>query len=315
MQRLLAQRGHALLLAGPGGLGQFDLAMALAQSWLCEHSTPDGACGACAACHAMAVHTHPDFFALLSPVKRVELGWPGEEDGGAKPSKDIRIDAMRGAVECAQRTCVRGRGKVVVVYPAERMNVYTANALLKTLEEPAPGVRFVLATEAEHQILPTLRSRCVRHAMAWPAPDEAIDWLCAQGLDRSQAAVALRAAADKPHEAQRFAALAGVWPTLPRAVQLGTVQALQGWTAAQWVDLLQKLCHDLLRTLCGAAPRFFDPADLPRAGTWGSLTSWAQSLARTARTVEHPYHAGLLLDALLLEAREAMRADARPTSR
>ena len=50
-------------------------------------------------------------------------------------------------------------------YPAEQMNHVTANALLKTLEEPPGDVRFVLASEAAHQLLPTIRSRCLGHTM------------------------------------------------------------------------------------------------------------------------------------------------------
>src|SRR3569832_1997188 len=99
-----------------------------------------------------------------------------------KPSRDIRIDAMRDAIQFAQRTSARGRGKAVLVYPAERMNHVTANALLKTLEEPPGDVRFVLATEAAHQLLPTIRSRCLGHTMAWPTSAEAAEWLTHEGM-------------------------------------------------------------------------------------------------------------------------------------
>ena len=47
LEGLLAQRGHAWLLSGPSGLGQFELALALARAWLCETPTPQGACGHC----------------------------------------------------------------------------------------------------------------------------------------------------------------------------------------------------------------------------------------------------------------------------
>ena len=47
LEALLQQRGHALLLTGPSGLGQYTLALALARAWLCEHATPHGACGQC----------------------------------------------------------------------------------------------------------------------------------------------------------------------------------------------------------------------------------------------------------------------------
>ena len=65
LRSLLTQRGHAWLLSGPSGLGQFDLAQALARAWLCEQATPDGACGVCGSCHAVDVHTHADLCLLL----------------------------------------------------------------------------------------------------------------------------------------------------------------------------------------------------------------------------------------------------------
>ena len=183
-RQLLAQRGHAWLLQGPSGLGQFSLVLALARAWLCEQSGEQGACGVCASCHAIAVRTHADLCVLMPETFMLELGWPLDEKSQSdidekkrKPSKEIRIEAMRDAIEFAQRTSARGRGKVVLIYPAERMNHVTANALLKTLEEPAGYVRFVLASEAAHQLLPTIRSRCQCHAMVWPAPAQALAWL------------------------------------------------------------------------------------------------------------------------------------------
>ena len=58
LQTLLTQRGHALLLAGPSGLGQYELALALARAWLCDTPTPQGACDQCKSCHAVDVRTH-----------------------------------------------------------------------------------------------------------------------------------------------------------------------------------------------------------------------------------------------------------------
>ena len=167
-RQLLAQRGHAWLLQGPSGLGQFSLALELARAWLCDQPTPHGACGQCASCHAVDVPAPTDLCVLMPETIMLALGWPlGEkaqqdlDEKKRKPSKEIRVDAMRDAVEFAQRTSGRGRDKVVLVYPAERMNHVTANTLLKTLEEPAGDLRFVLASEAAHQLLPTIRSRCL----------------------------------------------------------------------------------------------------------------------------------------------------------
>ena len=314
-QALLAQRGHAWLLAGPSGLGQYQLALALVRAWLCEHPSGQGACGQCTSCHAVDVRAHADLCVLMPETVMLALNWPlGEkaqdeiDSKKRKPSKEIRVDAMREAVEFAQRTSARGRGKAVLVFPAERMNVYTANALLKTLEEPAGHVKFVLASDAAHQLLPTIRSRCLGHTMCWPDPPAALAWLQAQGLSASQASVSLRAAGGRPQDALEFAAVSAVWPRLPRAVQLGDVSVFKDWSAAQTVDALHKLCHDLMAQLSGAAPRFFEAADLPKVGNWSALAQWAKSLSNTMRTVEHPFNLGLMQEALVSQAQLALNS-------
>ena len=174
-RQLLSQQGHAWLLHGPSGLGQYRLALELVRAWLCETPDENGACGQCPSCHAIDVRTHADLCVLMPETTMLELGWPLSEKAQAdiddkkrKASREIRVDAMRDAIEFSQRTSARGRGKAVLVYPAEQMNAITANALLKTLEEPPGDVRFVLATESSHQLLPTIRSRCLGHAMIWP---------------------------------------------------------------------------------------------------------------------------------------------------
>ena len=94
--RLLAQRGHAWLLQGPSGLGQYDLALAMASAWLCEKPTPGGACGDCPSCHAIAVRTHADLAVLMPETVMLALGWPLSEKAQdeidkktRKPSKEI----------------------------------------------------------------------------------------------------------------------------------------------------------------------------------------------------------------------------------
>ena len=62
---LLAQRGHAWLLAGPSGLGQYSLALTLVRAWLCEQPSAQGACGQCSSCHAIDVRTHADLCVLM----------------------------------------------------------------------------------------------------------------------------------------------------------------------------------------------------------------------------------------------------------
>lgn len=316
--QLLAQRGHAWLLQGPSGLGQYSLAMDLARAWLCEQPTPAGACGRCPSCHAVDVRTHADLCVLMPETVMQALNWPLSEkaqqeidDKKRKPSREIRVEAMRDAVEFAQRTSARGRGKVVLVYPAERMNHVTANALLKTLEEPPGDVRFVLASEAAHQLLPTIRSRCLGHTMRWPEPGDSLSWLQGQGVADVDAPVLLRAAGGRPEDALQLAQSgrsARDWGQLPKALARGDASVLSDWTAGQVVDALQKLCHDLLAVQAGAKPRFFAAQDLPSGLSLAALSQWWRSLASTARTVEHPFNAGLMLESLVSQARGALNS-------
>jgi len=314
---LLAQRGHAWLLQGPSGLGQYDLALAMVSAWLCEKPTAQGACGECTSCHAVAVHTHADLAVLMPETVMIELGWPLSEKAQdeidkktRKPSKEIRVDAMRDAVEFSQRTDARGRGKAVLVFPAERMNTITANALLKTLEEPPGDVRFVLATEAAHMLLPTIRSRCLAHTMKWPEADEALTWLSGQGVPAPVAQAFLRSAGGRPTDVLRQAE-AGLspdwWAALPKAMRGGDARHLADLSPAQAIDALQKLCHDLVLRHSGVAPRFFDATQLPASNASLSvLTDWFKRLMQSARTAEHPFNAGLMLEALTADAQQTL---------
>jgi DNA polymerase-3 subunit delta' len=337
LHSLLTQRGHAWLLSGPSGLGQFELALALARAWLCEQPTADGACGVCGSCHAIAVHTHADLCMLMPETLSLALGWPLDEktqddldSKKRKPSKEIKVDAAREAVSFTQFTRSRGNTKVVLVYPAERMNTITANTLLKTLEEPPGAVKFILATEAAHQLLPTIRSRCQGHTMHWPAFDDALAWLAQQAGPEGKAGTLpvaadlhtlLAASGGRPADALERAragpssAVAQHWQALPKAMARGDVGALSDWAPAQAVDALQKLCHDLLAVKAGAQPRFFKASDLPAPAPgkasgpgFPALAAWAKELAATARTVEHPYNPGLMLESLASRARLALNA-------
>ncbi|MEJ8837342.1 DNA polymerase III subunit delta' [Ramlibacter sp. AN1133] len=322
LRQLLAQRGHAWLLQGPSGLGQYKLALDLAQAWLCDEPTPDGACGHCRSCHQVEVRSHTDLAVLLPETEMLARGWPlGEkaqddiDQKKRKASREIRVEAMRDAIEFAQRTSGRGRGKVVLVYPADRMNTITANTLLKTLEEPPGDVRFVLATEAAHLLLPTIRSRCQAHPMAWPVAAEAEGWLQEEGVPAAAAPVLLRAAGGRPEDALRLHRSgldARAWSQWPKALVRGDAGAIADWGPADLVESLQKLCHDLLAVRSGAAPRFFEATDLPPPASVEALTGWWRSLAATSRTVDHPFNAGLMLEDLVSQARAALHSRSHP---
>lgn len=320
-RQLLKQRGHAWLVQGPSGLGQYSLALALVRAWLCESPQEQGACGRCSSCHAIDVRTHADLCVLMPETQMLLLGWPLSEkaqseidDKKRKPSKEIRVEAMRDAVEFSQRTSSRGRGKAVLVFPAEQMNTITANALLKTLEEPPGDVKFVLATESAHQLLPTIRSRCLGHTMHWPTQQVALSWMQSLDVPGAVATQALKAAGGRPDDAMAFIESGrdpGIWTHLRTALSRGDVAVFKDWTLPQVVDALQKLCHDLTACQVNAPARFFDAKDLGPPVSLDALTQWNQALTQTVKTVEHPFNAGLMLEALVNQAKIALNSSLR----
>lgn len=316
--QLLTQQGHAWLLHGPSGLGQYRLALELARAWLCETPGVDGACGQCPSCHAIAVRTHADLCVLMPETAMLDLAWPLSEraqaeidDKKRKPSREIRVDAMRDAIEFSQRTSARGRGKVVLVYPAEHMNAITANALLKTLEEPPGYVRFVLATESSHQLLPTIRSRCLGHPMSWPTPEVAQQWLQDQGLDAIEAQSFLKAAGDRPDDVLALRASgrkAEEWSRFPAAMAAGDAALIREWPIGELVDALQKLCHDAMCIGQQAPTRFFSLTTVKFSPSVVVLAQWAVALKDCRRTMDHPFNVGLMQEALVEQARTALNS-------
>jgi DNA polymerase-3 subunit delta' len=317
---LIQRPGHALLLQGASGLGQYELGLALAAAWLCHAPTSAGACGVCPSCHGIEVRAHAELSVLMPETDMLALHWPLSEkaqkdidDKKRKPSKEIRVEAMRDLLGFTQTTDAGANGKVVLIYPAERMNTITANTLLKTLEEPAGRTRFILASAAAHELLPTVRSRCQVHPMQWPSTAEGLRWLVQQGLPEGEATVLLKAAGGRPDDAQALFQLgfqAKNWRALPKALQRGDPGVLADNAAPLVLASLQKVCHDLLHLACGAAPRFFEADDLPKPSSFMALSQWSKDLLQSAKTVEHPYQAGLLMEAWVSRAQRAINARA-----
>jgi DNA polymerase III subunit delta' len=318
---LARARSHALLVQGPAGVGQLELAVKLAQSWLCEAAAPgEAACNHCPSCKLFASGTHPDFQLLLPEAleapSREALGLPFEEPdakaGKAKPSKEIKVEAVRNLLAFAQATSARGKAKVVVIFPAEALNGVAANALLKTLEEPSGLLRFVLASHDSAGLLPTIRSRCQPWPLALPERAAALAWLSAKGLDGAEGL--LDATGGRPQQALAWSEAGltdAAWQALPKRVARGEVAALSDWAPARVIDVLQRLCHDLLRRSHGQPGQFFAPASLPAAKRAAPLLAWDAELRRAARHADHPLNASLWIEALVAQAQAAMAASLR----
>lgn len=303
---LARQRGHALLLQGAAGDGAFEFALTLAQAWLCEAVHGPRPCGQCAGCRLVQSKSHPDLNLRLPEEMAVALGWPVDVKEGRKPSRQIRIDEVRGAIDWIVTTPARGRAKVLVLNPAQTMNHAASSALLKTLEEPPPGARIVLCTGEPSRLLPTVRSRCQRIVAPRPGAAQAAAWLDAQGV--ADAAILLAAAGGRPLDALDLhrAGLAGSgWSALPRRVAAGDPSAFAGWGIAQTLDAMMKMCHDAMAASIGGAPVFFPRPSVPVGLRLAPLDSWRRSLQRVRRHVDHPWSEPLLIDALVAEGREA----------
>jgi DNA polymerase-3 subunit delta' len=305
------QRGHALLLHAPQGVGALEFMLTLAQAWLCEAADAARPCGQCGSCRLLQSGSHPDLHVLLPEALHGLYGGASQADDDAdgakarkKPSRQIRIDEVRAAIDWVVQSTSRGRAKVLLLHPAEAMNLQAASALLKTLEEPPGQARLLLSTADEARLLPTVRSRCQRMRLDAPPADQATAWLEEQGV--RDASVMLAAAGGAPLAARDLAAAgvdAAAWLALPRAVARGQAAALAGWPVPRALDALQKLCHDALVGAMGGEPRFFDPQALPAGAVPQALGAWAKTLGRVARHDEHPWNDGLLIEALVSEGR------------
>jgi len=318
-QALRIERSHALLLHAAQDVGQFELALMLAQAWLCEQSAR-APCGQCGSCRQVRQRSHPDLRIVVPEVLRVQFDWLGEDDpllrGGVKPSREIKIAEIRDAIEWSQRSAGSVRGRVLVIHPAEAINPSAANAMLKTLEEPPGLLRIVMAAGDPELLLPTLRSRMQRLRLQTPAPGQALAWLQARGAPH--AARSLAVAGGSP-----LAALTlhengldeRALEVLPRAVANGDAETLLGKPLPLVIDLLQRIAHDAMAAAIGGAPLFFDPVQMPPGASLPALTEWQRELLRVARDAQHPWHAPLLVEALVTKGARCWPHAAAPPGR
>ncbi|EQB2601747.1 DNA polymerase III subunit delta' [Aeromonas salmonicida] len=163
--------GHAWLLLGDPGLGKEQLAERLARLHLCQQPDRGEPCGQCHSCQLFDKGHHPDLGTVTID------------------SKTIGVEAIREICARLQNSAQLGRGKVVIIPDAERMTESAANALLKTLEEPAGDSLLLLIASQVSRLLPTILSRCHKHVCQLPTEGETVRWLAEQGHQATLAQV------------------------------------------------------------------------------------------------------------------------------
>ncbi len=136
---------HAYLITGPQGVGRKALALRFAQSLNCpKPPSPGQPCLKCSTCKRIGAMQHPD----LSVVQ-------AEHDGDV-----LRIDQVRELQHSLSLAPYEARYRVALILRFEEANTSTANAMLKTLEEPPPQVVVILTAKSAESLLPTIVSRC-----------------------------------------------------------------------------------------------------------------------------------------------------------
>ena len=311
-QRLLAGRGRpaqALLLAGPRGVGKGALALAWAQALLCEAPLADGAaCGTCPACHWFGTGGHPDF-------RLVTLQEKTGKEGETRMATAIEVDQAREAVDYVQLSTYRAGFRVVLVNPADSLNLAAANALLKVLEEPPLHTVFVLVSDQPRRLLPTIRSRCTRLDIGLPPIDQAVQWLAGQGVDDAKNLLAL--SGGTPLDAQRWAdsgelderrsVLEGLArPDLLDPVTLGDRFKTVG--PQTWHNVAYKWLGDLLAVKLQGSVQFNRDFSevlvrLGKKADLAKLLALARMQANEGRTLAHPLNRSLQLEAWLIQYR------------
>ena len=327
-ERLQSQRErlpHALLLIGQRGLGKFALAQAFAKALLCEQPREGGlACDRCLACNWFDQGNHPDF-RLLQPQALVEDA--DAEEGKKKASQQITIDQVRGLDDFLNVGTHRAGLKIVVVHPAEAMNRSTANALLKTLEEPAAGTLFLMVSNEPLRLLPTIRSRCQVVPVNVPPATVSEAALAAGGLEQAGRWLAL--AGGSPGMASELAASGrGGWldiltrclaangdldPIAHAAELEKVIKESKGKLALKSVvDAMQKWLVDLALASNGQPARYF----LPQQATISGLADMIpparivrayRLLLTRRREAEQPLNARLFLEGLFMDYRGLLR--------
>lgn len=187
---------HALLLAGPVGIGKRALADAFAIAALCQQRGVDGrACGVCRSCLLVAAGSHPDLVRVTFELR---------DDG--KPRSELTVDQMRNLCQRLSLSSQFGGLQIALIDPADALNASAANALLKTLEEPASDTIIVLIANDPSRLPATIRSRCQRVDLRPPTPAEALEWLRGQGIGADDAALTLEASLGNPGQAAQWIA-------------------------------------------------------------------------------------------------------------
>ena len=308
---------HAYLFTGPAHVGKMTLAINLAQALNCEADEPP--CGECSSCQKVASAKHSD-------VQIVSLSHNGDsaED---RPRAEISIDQIRQVQHTASLPPFEGRCKVFIIDEAEFLSIEAANCLLKTLEEPAEKVVFILLATNERLLPATVVSRC-QMVELFPMPAGEIETVLGSnwGVEPEKAGLlarlshgclgwALSAATDNSLIQQRNEELARLFDVITAdceerfayvaqlVAQFSQNRGLVYGVLDLWLDYWRDLmlvktgCQDIITNI----DRLDQLVEMARGYRLAQIKSFIQGLRAAAEQLKQNANPRLVLEVLMLD--------------
>jgi len=310
---------HAFLMHGRAGIGKYDFALGYSQALLCPNRDERGyACNECPSCHWFSDESHPDF-RLISPEQEASTE---EEASPAKKTKkktQISVAQIRDLSDFLNLSSHQTSGlRIVLISPAEALNQASANALLKMLEEPAPGVIFILLSHQLQRLLPTIISRCQKISMPVPDTSQALAWLKMKGVANPEQQLAyLEGSPIKVlSEQAQFSQLSEIWKYLALGRKMEPQAAAPVVIASSvetGVIAMQKWLYDIVAVKLGQPARYhLQHARALQALTdkvnLGRLFDLQKKTSELRKLAGHPLNHELQMESLLVEYTKAFQA-------
>ncbi|HMM20769.1 MAG TPA: DNA polymerase III subunit delta' [Selenomonadales bacterium] len=301
---------HAVLFAGPSGLGKMLTARVFAAGLLCTGGQGEKPCGGCAACRQITQGTHPDLLELAS-------------DGAS-----LKIDQIRALQHEAALAPYHGFRRVVILEESERLTTQAANSLLKVLEEPPTETVFILTASSPHILLSTVVSRCRVLSFRPLTPKVLTEFLAAKGWGASEATVAARLSGGRVGKALALLAPEGLAlrdraATIVAALTAGgpeiaweapaALDKLEAKDLAECLSHISLILRDLFVLLSGQEELLLNP-DLsdrlrPMTAEWDEerLCRAIAAVAETQRALGTNANTRLACEAMFIKLLEAAK--------
>jgi DNA polymerase-3 subunit delta' len=298
---------HALLLSGRAGIGKHQFALDISAALLCHQPNSTIACGNCSSCTWLKEGLQPDF-KLIAP----ENGDVGDLKKKSAKKTQISVEQIRHLYDYLSLSNHQTQSKrIVLISPAETLNIASANALLKILEEPPTDTIFILVTSQPHRLLATITSRCQVVSMLMPSQTEVIDWLSAQDVNNAESA--LHYAGGSPLQAlafhDNFEANSKLIQQLekgPRLDPFSSAPLFLSFGMERALEAIQKWTFDLLNVKLLLDSRYHTQQAstlqaLCKSVNLTLLLRFQQSLVEMKKTASHPLSNEMQLENLLLK--------------